>query len=269
MPEHEVRSPRRIAALALSGIAAPAELGDIPELLWIDPGRLLVDETYQREINDGGKRLIAKIAKNFRWSHMKPPVVVRERDGFHVLDGQHTALAAASIGIAQIPVFLVGAPTVAERARAFVSHNTLRIGVTTFGRHKAAVAAGEEAALDVENVCARAGVRLRWFGTTNVYAEGDCSAVGSIRLLIGRRGVQRARVVLEACVKGGCAPIDIVSLKAAEEVLCVRLPGTAPERLGKVIRARGSDAPIDARAVGKRVGMPAHAVLADMWMRDL
>lgn len=78
-----------------------------------------------------------------------------------MIDGQHTAIAAASHpDIALIPVMVVEAVDQAERAGAFIGHNRDRLNITPMQMHYAAVAAGDEDALTVEQVCARAGVKI-------------------------------------------------------------------------------------------------------------
>jgi hypothetical protein len=98
------------------------------QLKWLAPTDLLVDATYQRDLSERSMRLIRKMIENFSWNRMKPPIVVQVGPAsLHIVDGQHTAIVAASIGIPQIPVFVVKAEGLDERARAFVGHNTDRV----------------------------------------------------------------------------------------------------------------------------------------------
>ena len=264
---------RRIAALRLPDITPPAELGTRPELAWVAPAALFVDETYQREFSHRGRALVRRIAAGFNWARYKPPVVVRDRhDGavvFHVIDGQHTAVAAASIGIKSLPVFVVGADTLVDRARAFVGHNTDRIGVPTWSRFKALLAAGDEDACDIANVCARAGVRLRVFGRDSVVAEGDCMAVGRIGRMIKRAGVLRARVVMEALRRGGCAPIDGVQIAAGEHVMMDLHPAAPMQRLADAIRDAGTGDGFDLRGIARREKLPVYMVLGRIWAEHM
>ena len=64
--------------------------------------------------------------REFDWLHIKPPVCARGTNNkLCVIDGQHTAIVAASRGVATIPVMIVEAPEIARRARAFVAHGQI------------------------------------------------------------------------------------------------------------------------------------------------
>lgn len=91
---------------------------------------------YQRQIGERGLRQIRKIIEAFDWTKYKPPVCTyADHDGatvLKVLDGQHTAIAAASHpNINMIPVMIVNAADTASQAAAFVGQNTNHLGVPT------------------------------------------------------------------------------------------------------------------------------------------
>lgn len=166
-------------------------------------------------------RLIRKIVAGWDWSAYKPPVVVSVDGGFHVLDGQHTAIAAASHGgIQQIPVLVVQAVSEMDRARAFVAHNRDRIAMTSQALHHAMVAAGDEDAVTIEQVCSRAGVRvLRSPPWNGAYAAGDTLAIGAIGLLCRKRHAMGARKVLDVLAAARLAPITADHIKAVESLI--------------------------------------------------
>src|SRR5262249_49633203 len=92
----------------------PAPIGtDIPAFEWVDPKTLHVEESYQRKIPDKSRKLIRHIVASWHWAQMKPPICVRdEKKRLLVIDGQHTAMAAASHkGIKEIPVMIVAGKT--------------------------------------------------------------------------------------------------------------------------------------------------------------
>ena len=65
---------RPIAAMKFPGLI-PGQVGkDVPEFVWIDPAKLLVDETYQRELSRKSLDLISRIITKWDWARMKPPV---------------------------------------------------------------------------------------------------------------------------------------------------------------------------------------------------
>jgi hypothetical protein len=79
-----------------------------------------VQPEYQRDLTKRSITLIRDIAETFSWLHIKPPVCARDGNGnLCVIDGQHTAIAAASRGLKKIPVMIVEALDPALRAGAF------------------------------------------------------------------------------------------------------------------------------------------------------
>lgn len=82
-----------------------------PQFQWVAPTSLLVDEVYQRNLSRGSIELIRKIVARWDWNRFKPPVVAMTDEGLEVIDGQHTAIAAATHPeITEIPVMLAEAP---------------------------------------------------------------------------------------------------------------------------------------------------------------
>jgi hypothetical protein len=186
------------------------------------PADLLVDETYQRNLSERSVRLIRKIVASWDWRTFMPPVVVRTKEGLHVIDGQHTAIAAATHPkITDIPVMVVKAEEITDRAKAFLGRNRDRITVTPNQLHAAAVAAGDEDAVTIHQVCERAGIRiLKQPPGAAVFKVGDTLAIGTISSLISRRGALRARQVLEVIGNAKLAPVPAALIRASEELLC-------------------------------------------------
>lgn len=199
------------------GIADTAE----PVFETVDPLELLVDEAYQRQLSERSLDLIRKIVAGWDWRRFKPPVVARTAAGLVVLDGQHTAIAAATHPhVGRIPIMVVQAADQAAQASAFVGHNRDRLAITQMQMHFAAVAAGDEDALTIDQVCARAGVRiLRSSPGNGLWKPRETVAVRAIGALINRRGAMRARIVLEALANADLAPINVRHIKAVELLL--------------------------------------------------
>lgn len=223
---HEVSPPeamprRPVRALNLVHIA-PGMAHDIePTFERVAPSELLVDEAYQRQISERSLELIRKIVANWDWRRFKPPVCARVPEGLVVLDGQHTAIAAATHpDISLIPIMVVDAEDQAAQAKAFVGHNRDRLGITAMQIHHAAVAAGDEDALTIDQVCQRAGLRvLRSSPGNGAFKAGDTVAVNAIGALINRRGAQKARIVLQTLAEARCAPVNAGQIKAIEMLL--------------------------------------------------
>lgn len=213
-----------------------------PEFVWLHPSKLLVDESYQRDLSGKSTRLIRRIVAGWDWRRFKPPVVALSGygDTYAVIDGQHTATAAAALNI-EIPVMVVKTEGVADQATSFVSHNTERTNVTPLQIHHAMVAAGDEDALDVENVCKRAGVNLLRVQPAR-FEVGDTLALGSIQQLVRRHGVVKARQVLEILVRCKLAPVSALMIKALSEVMFGKDTAAEvdAERLELFIRSKGS-----------------------------
>ncbi|WP_454916539.1 hypothetical protein [Xanthobacter sediminis] len=102
---------RPVIALELPGVVAASAEMEKPIFEWVAPSDLLIDPRYQRDLSDASRRLIAKIVSGWDWRRYKPPVAVLTEAGMELIDGQHTAIAAASHpGITEIPVMIVDAP---------------------------------------------------------------------------------------------------------------------------------------------------------------
>jgi len=258
---------RPIAAIPLGKITVCRPEGPRPHLVWVAPTALFVDELYQRSLSKESHRLIKKLAVSFAWERMKPPVVVDAGEGtLHIIDGQHTAIAAASIGLEEIPVFVVSAPSSTSRALAFVGHNTDRVRVTPLTVYQALVAAEDPDALDVVNVCRRAGVRIRNFNNASVIAEGDTMAIGTIRQVIKRRGVRKSRVILEVLKNAQRAPISGHEIVAVEKILCETRVDCDAAALAAVICAGGNTGFLNARTRATRERRTVRDVLVEAWL---
>lgn len=232
---------RPIKPLAMPDVE-PAQPGDIrPEFRDVPPGDLCVDDKYQRGLSERSVKLIRKIVREWSWSAFKPPVTVEVDGALHVLDGQHTAIAAASHPLIDlIPVVVVPAPTTEDRAAAFVRHNRDRVAVTPMQLHHSLLAAGEEEAQDVAVVCERAGVRvLRTPPAMGRFNVGDTLAIAALRALIKARFPIGARKVLDVCVSAGLAPVSAEMIKAVDAITHDdEYAGTvAPEALAATIRS--------------------------------
>lgn len=241
--------------------------GAVPVLRWIAPTALLVDETYQRDLSRKSVRLIKQMVERFAWNRMKPPVVVEVEKGLHIVDGQHTAIAAATLGIPKIPIFLVDAPSLDERARSFVGHNTDRITVSPINIWKALLASGDPDAADVDNVCKRAGVRIRTLNQSVVPAEGDTMAIGTVQKLIKRRGVIPSRRVLQALVKARRAPISAEEIRAAEHLICDQR--CDEDELAAAIRIEGDKGLMAARSRAMTERTPIWREVAARWHKRI
>jgi len=262
---------RPVSALNLPDIVPGG--ADMPPPRFIDvvPETLLVDDTYQRNLSERSRKLIRRLVAGWDWCAYKPPVVVEADGGFHIIDGQHTAIAAASHPrVATIPVQVVVAPRQEDRAAAFVKLNRDRIGITPPQLHHALVAAGDEEAVTVEQVCARAGARvLKYPPYDGRYQPGDVMGISTVRALVRRRYALGARRVMEICVRAKLAPASAAALRAVEFLLF------DPEHTGRVtdddltmaLRALGADAERQGRMYAAEHEVPVWRGLATILFR--
>lgn len=277
VPEAVEDGLRPVAAICTKGlIPCPPASGE-PIFERVNPRDLLVEEAYQRDLSDRSLKLIQKIVEHWDWTRFKPPVVAFADDGLRIIDGQHTAIAAASHpAIDQIPVMVVEAPELATRALAFIGHNRDRLTVTPMQLHHAAVAAGEREAVAIEAVCGLAGVRLlRKVGGGHKWQVGETQAINALRALVQRCGRDKAAKVLSALVAAELAPIAAHDLRAAEMLFSVAdyadqldtLDAGGGQELAAAIRALGDAADKEARIFAAAQCVPYWRALGVTWFK--
>lgn len=261
---------RPIAAIDLPGVVPGTPPTSKPEVTWIDPCDLLVDEAYQRGLSEKGLRLIRRIVENFDWRKFKPPTAVYTDDGLAVLDGQHSAIAAACHpAIDTIPVVIVEAEHLADRAGAFVAINRDRLNVTGMALHKAAVVAGDAEAEAIERVCSACGVTvLRSPPSNGAYRPRDTVAIAALAGLIRRVGEALAVEVLKVLADADMAPITQQGLRAAEALMISdEHVGTfAPAELSKAIVTLGPTAEREAKVFAATHCVPIWKGLVATWL---
>jgi len=118
-----------------------------------EPGRLVmihkemlnIPDEYQRDLITSK---VKEITKNWSWIGAGV-IVVAERDGkFWVIDGQHRVAGAwRRSDITQLPCIVFKTKDVKTEAKAFLDINTQRKPVSSIGKFKAMLAAGDEGAI--------------------------------------------------------------------------------------------------------------------------
>lgn len=212
---------RKVKPIPIAALTPAVLGGERPRFEMIDPKALLVDEAYQRNLSEKSLRLIRKIIAEWDWRKFSPPVCAETPAGREVIDGQHTAIAAASHpSLGFIPIMVVKAASQAERARAFVSHNTDRLGMTAMQLHFAAVAGGVPSALQIDETCKAAGVTILRISPANgAFKPRETIAVAAIGALITRRGAEKAAEILRIMAGADMAPINAGAIKAIDLLL--------------------------------------------------
>lgn len=197
----------------------PASLpdpGDVPVLDWLDVDTIGVEALYQRPLD---MNRVDGIVRTFSWRSFGALVVVPQADGrYNVTDGQHR-LEAAKLHpkVTHVPAVIVKADDVQAEAGIFVEINKNRKNVNALDLFFAQLAAGDDDAQTIQQVCQRAGVRIPKY--PGDYKPGDTISIAAIQAVIGRRGAMRARQYLEILVQAQFAPITANQIKAVEHVL--------------------------------------------------
>lgn len=266
---------RRINPVGSAGIEPKQPPTGKPTFDWVDPATLYIDPAYQRDIGERGLRQIRRIIADFDWAKFKPPIcAITEIDGcgiLKVVDGQHTAIAAASHPfISEIPVMLIEAPEGPDQARSFIGHNTARLGVTQLQLHQARLAAGDEDAQTIELVCLRAGItvlKAPYAGASSKPRE--TTAISTLGALITKNGVVTSRKILETLADAELGPLTSPQIKAVELLL------TDEEFSGRITAEDLTSAMVDllwtAEDEAKRFAathkMPYWRALANIWFQ--
>jgi hypothetical protein len=212
---------RKIKTLIFSNGKQAQRGADPPQVMNINPRELWVDERYQRSISRKGVRLIRSIVEGWDWRRFKPPIVTEDENGrLTVIDGQHTAIAAASIDwLKEIPVLKVRSGGVEQSAAAFVSHNRNRVNLTPMQIYYAEIAAGDPLTLKVKSACDKADIIVLKLPPQNSdYGPGETVAVGTLKWLVKKHGDVFAHRVLGIVSELCLAPIKELHLRATAYV---------------------------------------------------
>jgi len=266
---------RPIYAISLNGLSPNEPATGQPIFENVDPSTLHVDGAYQRDVSERGVRQIRRMIEHWDRSKYQPPVCTyAENDEgktiLKILDGQHTAIAAASHPrIATIPVMIVEASGLEAQAKAFIGQNTDRLQVTKLQLHQAALIAGDEDSLDIQKVCDRAGVRLL-LANNGKYEAGDTVAISAVSAVVKKYTAINARKILEILAKAELAPISTPHIRAAEHLMTA--PDYAdsfePEDLTAAIVALGPKADSEAKLLAISHKIPHWKALAVTWFKN-
>lgn len=214
-PETPAKS-RPVAPVPLPSNCTPAIITDpCPQARLVDPKSLLIEGAYQRDLSGASIRLIRKIVSGWDWSKFKPPVCAETEEGLFVIDGQHTAIAAASHpSINEIPVLVASASLLHRRAAAFVAHNRDRLTMTPAQIFYGDLAAKDKNAQRVMEICVKAGASVPRLPVARGYGKpGQVAAVGELREICKLDQVLAERIVSIA-VLSKSAPINNTLLRA-------------------------------------------------------
>ncbi|MBL8266026.1 DUF6551 family protein [Steroidobacter sp.] len=178
----------------------PSPVGTRPSIEWIHLNRLSVDAAYQRSTdNDASRRLISSITAKFDWRLCMPLVVSRRaEDELVIIDGQHRWLAACNRDdIDSLPCCLFRYKNMQEEARMFIVANRARKPISRLDDFYAAVAAGDEDALEIQQLVTDAGFRVARQVSQTALAPGEVVFTSGIASAIRKFGAKNTAAGLK------------------------------------------------------------------------
>lgn len=227
-----------------------------PKIAWLNVDQLVIDESYQRALSEKGIRLIRRLVESWDWNCFKPLSVAAAADGrYEVIDGQHTAIAAATHGsIEMLPCVVLTADTKAARAAAFVGINRDRTALTPYALYRAKLAAGDEEAVAVDEALAVSGGTLREsYRYDDEAVVGEVYSISTLLRIVRGHGKNRLARLMKMAIAAKIGPVPASLLKGLNEI--VSAPGTpSDDDLVAVLSDLGGDEILDMAADLHRKG---------------
>lgn len=258
--------------VALERVGHCPDPGRAPEVIHLTIGQLVVNEEYQRGLSKPRLAAIRRQAKAWDWNAYEALNVAATDNPniFEVVDGQGTAIAAATNGnIGILPCLLMAAETLQAKARAFVNINTVRAAPTPQDIYKGKLAAEDPVVVEVQKALDANGCRVVALQPAkgHHYRVGDTLAIATLIAIAKDRGPDRLSRILNICVKGAAAPVSSGLLKAvnlAYPMAGGKVADDAEKALIKVIGGQGSGK-LEMMARGRTpAGARVFEVLADL-----
>ncbi len=179
-------------------------LGPAPMLQWIAVEMLVIDPSYQREIQRNGARNVLAIAQNFSWTKFAPVIVASVEGGrYAIVDGQHRTTAAALRGAKEVPCQVILADK-AEQAAAFAAVNGNITQMTSQQIYAARLAALDPGALALQAACSAGGVTiLRHPVPASKMKTGETLAVNALERSLSAYGADIFSLALRCITRTG------------------------------------------------------------------
>jgi hypothetical protein len=233
--------------------------GSPPTLEWLAIDQLLIDDSYQRQVDTGqSQTLIRRIAQFWDWGLCQPLAVSRRPNGaLLIVDGQHRASAAKlRCDIQHLPCVITSYASAGDEAAAFVALNQQRRPLNSLDLFKAALAANDAEATAIMRAITDAGLRLSKHTNYTAWKPGDIANIGGIQRAFRGKGEPVVRVALSALAKswpnevlqyGGSVFPGFVAVALDE----FRLRGNSRETISELSALAGSFAQVDWRRMGE------------------
>jgi ParB-like nuclease domain len=190
---------RHLQKVALE--SASTNPGPPPKIDWLSLSKLVIDDAYQREVGARGLKNIQRIAAEFKWSRFSPVMVASVGSGqYAIIDGQHRCTAALSLGYEKVPCCIVYAEP-GEAASIFASINGNVTSLSLLQVFRAARAAKEPWAIEVDQACSKAGVTALTHQTqSSLQKPCETMAIDALRASLKRFGMDTVVAALRGLV---------------------------------------------------------------------
>ena len=244
----------------------------VPRFAWIPVCELFVNDAYQRDLSDRSIRQIRKIAQDFCWSKVKAlSVSPADVGGYEVIDGQHTAIAAATRGdVPELPCLIQRGLSQAQKADSFVGINTQKTVITPLQIFYAELTAGNEEAHDIQKTVQACGARiLRQPPGQGLFRVGDVMCIKAVRSVYNQGGNAWLRRVLSICVEAKMEPVRQQFPPALVRLLWTgdHVGKLSDEQIISVIRVHTPEALIQKANQIREPGMSAARALESVIVR--
>lgn len=162
--------------------------------------KLYVDSTYQRAVSVGSVRNIRRICEKFDWAKFLPVIVTKDGNTYSIVDGQHRTTAAATIGIAAVPCYVLSCSP-SEAAAAFAAINGNVTPVRPIDLWFAELAAKEPSAVALQNVLDAASVKVT--RKKEGFVVGETGSINVLRRALDFYGSALLTTILQCIVETG------------------------------------------------------------------
>lgn len=210
--------------------------GALPRLEWLPVTALVIDRTYQREMDHGH---VQSILKAFCWRFFQAITVTDNGDGtYNVVDGQHRCGAARNHpDIDHVPCIVIADQTIDEQAQSFIVMNRSQRRITPVQMYWAAVAAGDPDYVALESLFSRCGVTVYEHSGYGVLPPRTTAAVNTVLKLVRRHGEETVETTLKAIVTAWPEEKTTLTSRIIEAVeMAVRLNKVPPAVMTAALR---------------------------------
>lgn len=186
--------------VALPEVEKSAPMGMIGRMQVVPISKLVVDATYQRAVSVGSVRNIRRICTAFDWAKFLPVIVTEDGEKFSIVDGQHRTIAAASVGVTDVPCYVLSC-TAAEAAAAFAAINGNVTPMQPIDLWFAELAAKSPKAVSLQRVLDAASVKVT--RKKEGYVVGETRSIGVLSRALEFYGSAVLTTILQCIVETG------------------------------------------------------------------